>query len=832
MAETLDEELRETGEQEEDEFLPGELCPVDATNARVELEDDPPDTPNGLTRLEKIGLLQRLASKAAQRDLTSRRMEIRDAWKARYFYRGNQYLLPGKNGAWVLPHQVLMGGQSYDEQNQETNIYLAFADTINAALTAGVPSVRFEADDPTNPAVISAAQNSEVARRLIERANDMIVVQEDISRFLWTDARAAVYTRYVIDGQRFGYAKEGASDLDDELSYLPALEGSEEDDESLGPEKGKPRGQEVIEAFGAIETKVPIQANDIHGCDYLQLRREFDITRTRSKYRDVANEIQAMKTATAESEYERLARTSIMMGMRPSNMTNDAMTYNATEELGWYRPSFFAQDEFGKAEKKWLYENFPRGAMVAQVGTTFCEARNESLDDHWTIITPRPGDGMHRPANGNPLIPLQEKLNDCMDLVHESFMHLIPITWIDAEGIDAQALNEMQRAPGQYRKLKRRPDKELSANFYTEQQVQIAQGLLMYLDKLFGEWAQFLVGAFPALFGGNTGSNDTASGIQGQRDQALGRVGLTWRSIRAGYARIMRQAVQCAAEFRNSPMAGEVPGAGGVKNHISVNPEDLKGNIRCFPDSDEGFPESWIAQRAVWQAAAAQAEKNPIFQAIFSKVRNLMIAKDKIGLPDLVIPGADAAVKQAGEIMEMLAAGAPVPNPAIAKAEATAPPIPDTFSPEEKQQAIQAMQQALAKIPPVISTVQVFRLDNDAAHMDEIETWAESPKGIRAQVENRDGFDNVMTHYDEHSAALAQKQAAKAQPPEAKPPSESMNFKDLPADGQVQMAAKVGIKLDAGALQAEDAEDKRQKAETAAAKTKSGDQGEKPALVQ
>src|SRR6267142_647439 len=824
----LTDELDETAEDERNEFLPGELCAVDATNSRVELVDD-----EFGTREEKIGCLKGLGNKAGQRDLTSRRLEVRDCWKARYFYRGNQYLLPGKNGAWVMPHQVLMGGQSYDDQNQETNIYLAFADTINAALTAGLPSVRFEADDPTNPADIAAAENSEGARRLIERANDMIVIQEDIARYLWTDGRACVYTRYVIDGQRFGYAPEGASDIDDELSYLPAMPGGhdEELDSSLAPQKRLPRGQEVIEAFGAIETKLPMQCKSIHAADYLILSQEIDITKAKSKYPHVADEIQPMKTPTAESEYERLARTSIMMGIRPSNMTNDAMTYNVTEALAWVRPSFF-REETDDNLRNWLYDNFPKGAMVAQCGTTLCEARNESLDDHWTLIHTRPGDGMHRPGNGTPLIPMQEKLNDCMDLVHESFMHLIPITWVDSDGIDAQALNEIQRAPGQYRRLKRRPDKELSANFYTEQQVQIAQGLLMYLDKLFGEWAQFLVGAFPALFGGNTGSNDTASGIQGQRDQALGRVGLTWRSIRAGYARIMRQAVQCAAEFRNSPMAGEVPGAGGVKNHISANPEDLKGNIRCFPDSDEGFPESWIAQRAVWQAAAAQAEKNPIFQAIFSKVRNLMIAKDKIGLPDLVIPGADAAVKQAGEIMEMLAAGAPVPNPAIAKAEATAPPIPDTFSPEEKQQAIQAMQQALAKIPPVISTVQVFRLDNDAAHMDEIETWAESPKGIRAQVENRDGFDNVMTHYDEHSAALAQKQAAKAQPPEAKPPSESMNFKDLPADGQVQMAAKVGIKLDAGALQAEDAEDKRQKAETAAAKTKSGDQGEKPALVQ
>src|SRR5208282_4046896 len=144
---------------------------------------------------EKKKCLQNLANKASQRDLTSRRLEVRDAWKARYFYRGNQYLLASKSGAWVLPHMVLMGGQSYDVHNKETNIYLAFADTINAALTAGLPSVRFEANDPSNPADVSASENSEGARRLIERANDMIVIQEDVSRFLGTDGRACVYTR-------------------------------------------------------------------------------------------------------------------------------------------------------------------------------------------------------------------------------------------------------------------------------------------------------------------------------------------------------------------------------------------------------------------------------------------------------------------------------------------------------------------------------------------------------------------------------------------------------------------------------------------------------------
>jgi hypothetical protein len=359
--------------------------------------------------------------------------------------------------------------------------------------------------------------------------------------------------------------------------------------------------------------------------------------------------------------------------------------------------------------------------------------------------------------------------------------------------------------------------------------VQIAEGLLVYLEKLFGEWAQFLVGAFPALFGGNTGSNDTARGIQGQRDQALGRVGLTWRNIRAGYAQIMRQAVQCAAEFRNSPMSGEVPGAGGIKKTININPEDLKGNIRCFPDSDEAFPESWVAQRAVWTNFVQLAEKNPVVGAIFQKVRNLMIAKDKIGLPEMIIPGADAGMKQAGEIMRMLADGAPVPNPDLEKAKASIPPPHPGATPEEAQAAQAMIQQTLAQIPPVVSTVPIFRLDNDAAHIDEIETWAETPEGIRAQVDNPDGFDNVMAHYDEHQAQLAKKQAAKAQPPEVKPPSESMNFKDMPPDGKVQMAEKVGIKLDVAALQAEDAQDKALKVQAVAAKQKSGE--EEPALV-
>jgi len=799
-----DEEEQEGGEEEE-EFKPGELCPVDAVREedQVDLEED---DDSDLSTEEKENILKELVDKAAQRDLTSYRLQIRDAWKARYFYRGNQVLLPGKNGAWVLPQLILVGGSSYDDHSQETNIYLAFADTIIAALTAGNPSVRFEPDEPNNPADVAAAENSGDATRLIERANAMPIIQEDVVRFLWTDAIACVYTHYVIDGQRFGY--EQKTNIEDEMGYLPETKGAGASEESF--DKGDPRGQEVIEPYGCLEVKIPIQARNTSECDYLQKSQEYDITRMKTKYPKKAKDLQPMQTPAANTEYARLARTSIMTGMRPSNMTNDAMTYQTTETLSWFRPSFFrAIDD--EDHREWLYDTFPKGAMVAMVGKEVVECRREQLDDCWTVIPPRPGDGMHRPALGSPLMPLQEKLNDCMDYVHDAFMHLVPLKWVDSEAIDTDALQQLQTKPGQYVKMKRRPDKELATNFFVEPQIQLAEGLLVYIENLFTQFSQFLCGAFPALFGGDTGANDTLGGISIQRDQALGRLGLTWRNLKVGYAQIMRQAVGCAARFRNSPMSGEVPAAGGVKEHLRVDPEDLKGNIRCYPDTDENFPESWVMQRAAWNVIMQAAATNPILQSILAVPRNMSIAKDKLGLPELSVPAAAAANKQQAEIMILLQSD-PLPNPKLQQAQQAVtnigPPPPGT-PPAAMQQVSAQMAQAVSAIPPLVSSVPIDEeLDDHASEMAEIKTWSNTPEGIKERANNPNGFANVRLHYDEHKQALAalMKQAQMQQQPQMKPVSESIstNFKDLPPEGQMQVAQKLGIQLSPQGLQQTD----------------------------
>src|ERR1700731_2447031 len=242
MPTAIDEEKLplETDEEEGDEgeglpeveFQPGELCAVDASDERIELEDLEED---------KLAALGELAKEASQRDLTSYRIEVRDAWKQRYFYRGNQYLLTGKNGAWITPKQVLMAGQSYEDHNSETNVYLAFCDTVTAALTAGLPSVRFEGEDPANPKDITAAEKSDGARKLLERANNMLSLQAELANYLWTDGRGLFYTHPEIDAQRFGWTK---SDPDESLSFM------DDDENENFDEMREPRSQQVIECYG------------------------------------------------------------------------------------------------------------------------------------------------------------------------------------------------------------------------------------------------------------------------------------------------------------------------------------------------------------------------------------------------------------------------------------------------------------------------------------------------------------------------------------------------------------------------------------------------------
>jgi hypothetical protein len=83
-------------------------------------------------------------------------------------------------------------------------------------------------------------------------------------------------------------------------------------------------------------------------------------------------------------------------------------------------------------------------------------------------------------------------------------------------------------------------------------------------EKIGSPVAQFLTGAFPALFGGAMSNNDTASGYAMARDQAMWRIGLVWRRMKCFHAGIMLLAVDCFRRNRPNDVKVTLLGAGAA----------------------------------------------------------------------------------------------------------------------------------------------------------------------------------------------------------------------------------------------------------------------------
>src|ERR1039458_7832894 len=123
----LDEQSPKTDAPEEQQDLRlGELGPFDySAEPFLELTD------------EEKNAVKKLIRDCSKRDTAARRMEVEQAWEARLFKRGYQYLLPRKGGGWMLPSPTTGFGPGTQVQQAalyETNIYGSHCDIITSAL--------------------------------------------------------------------------------------------------------------------------------------------------------------------------------------------------------------------------------------------------------------------------------------------------------------------------------------------------------------------------------------------------------------------------------------------------------------------------------------------------------------------------------------------------------------------------------------------------------------------------------------------------------------------------------------------------------------------------
>jgi hypothetical protein len=147
---------------------------------------------------------------------------------------------------------------------------------------------------------------------------------------------------------------------------------------------------------------------------------------------------------------------------------------------------------------------------------------------------------------------VQERFNTLSNLQTETYEYGFPPIYADSEVLDFDALQNQTAEPGAHYPAPAKPGQSLASGFFQPEPAEVPPDLAQHAANLMGPMAQFLTGAFPALFGGAMSNNDTASGYAMARDQAMGRIGLVWRRMKFFHADVMLLAVDCFRRYGRS----------------------------------------------------------------------------------------------------------------------------------------------------------------------------------------------------------------------------------------------------------------------------------------
>ena len=168
---------------------------------------------------EVVNALRDLIYNYRREGIVSRRHEIRRIRQARLFWQGLQYnFFSPSDMSWHLPFEMTPMDEAAAFEGQRyqfvTNYFQAFGLSFIALISQDVPSVRAFPQSAQSEQDISTAKAATKIVDLVEENNHVADLLTSIGWYLWTDGKIGSYTRYVADGDRFGYREVEDYDVD------------------------------------------------------------------------------------------------------------------------------------------------------------------------------------------------------------------------------------------------------------------------------------------------------------------------------------------------------------------------------------------------------------------------------------------------------------------------------------------------------------------------------------------------------------------------------------------------------------------------------------------
>lgn len=627
-----------------------------------------------------------------------RAASVKEWKKNEYYWHGLQYIFwsEGRND-WIPASSVYNaldsseGREGADEPFYDyvINIYRSHGESVIAALSSQVPSVRFPPDDADNEEDLITSKTYSKIGDLVQKHNNAKNLLLQILFILWNQGNVFIYHcpksdedygKSKIQEYGPGYACDQCGQTFSELPEVPSV-NPESADESLYAEdpefeieapaeiaegncpqcniplEERPivigeqevnKSRVIIEVFGNLEVKISHKAKKQKDLPYLFKLGDYPVAYVKSIFPHIAEKLD--RSDSDEDGNERSARQPTSSAFASSDEGDNR---TRTVKRCWLRNWVLADLPEDKSEEKAKLEKlFPDGIYVCFVGSQYAESRNEKLDKYWTIGKAGLSGQIIADPIGQPLVPVQELKNVLTNLTIDTVEHGIPSSFADKDVLDFDTYGQHESRPGMIYPVKAAPGQRIGDAFFEGARATLSKEVPAFADRLDHE-AQFVVGSFPSIYGGpGEGKSRTAAEYNMSRQMALQRLSISWAYVVFTWAAMIEKSVKLYAE---SMIEDDKFVKKENDNYVNVwiRRAEMTGKVgEVEPEGAETFPVSTPQKQKVLFDLLNM--KNEFIDAALFDPENRQVIADMLAFPDLYIPGQAQRVKQAIETQEML----------------------------------------------------------------------------------------------------------------------------------------------------------------------------------
>ncbi len=705
----------------------------------------------------------------------------------------NRSLLRGDRPDWFDLVQMqwfpFEKSPKYNAQDAPTykfnpNIFQAVWQILQAAFaTTGIPGSEIVPQNRKQAQDVAVAKVGDSIREYGRTAINFRSLWLKNFRYQFTDGISLFHIRHVRNSDRYGFrdvekvvqknktfrpagyecafcgwfGKENDSATEQALEKgtcpdcgLPVLQEDHQDAiKGMVPTKNIEQvavGKELVDAYGLVESRLPFWAPSLERAPYAAIETLADkngILAAFGELDELEEKLSYTKTDDTTEATNDFAR---RMSLSPAGIPISEVGRLITYRRWWLDPeAFYGEKDTGKRRE--LLAAYDDGALFQIAGSQIVDAHEEKKANHLVVCRAFESDGMYPDALGDNGVPIQQSVTIAYNMKMEAgeFASFPPVLY--DKGTLSKAIFKIRIRAAMFLGIEVPGGKTLKDSYHQMMVKESSQVLESLLNEAW-HWMELLMGAEAALRGGALTNNRTKGGYELAKNQALQRLSPVYQSSAIAFSEIEERLVHECVANRSRDELAEIVGQTMDEIPPELLAQDLdiaKGRIYARAEDSEAIPATWAQQ--VSAAEALLNSNNPLTQKWLADPNNAEFLFRVMGLKGFIIAG-------------------------------------------------KATQRRMEKLIPQMlrgQSVQFDEIMNDAgADLRLIQEWASTDEGMNAQAKNPQGFAVVKSYAQQAAHWLAQISAPPA-PPEK--PGESINFKDLPPDGKVQMAQQAGIKI-------------------------------------